>query len=443
MLLKNKIDFSRYINGLSALQFFHLFRYATLMLIGIIFAKSGLSAHAIGNYETLMFIASLVTTFWVSGIIKTMLSRYDKKKDDHLQSPFFFNVFLFISAISILCFFLLQIFGNQINRQLSSEGYIPYYNLIAWYVLLSNPSFLIEYILLLKNKASAIIKYGIITSLAQLIAVTLPILMGYSLFYSLCGLILIAIIKLFLLLYILQKYSAFKPNPAFILQHSQLALPIIISHLFSCSAEFIDGFIISSNYDSAGFAIFRYGARELPLTLLLANTLSNTMIAEISNADKLDSALTLIRERSLKLMYVLFPLTFLLLVTSHYIYPVIFNINFSESATIFNVYLLLITSRLIFPQTILTGLKKTNDLLWTAIAELIVNILLSIILLDYFGMTGVAIGTVIAYMIEKIIMILILKKNLQISAHSYIPMKQYITFSICIIIAFIIVETKF
>lgn len=425
------------------MQFYQVFRYTTILITGIIFAKSGLPIGAIGNYETLMFIASLVTTFWITGIIKAMLAQYDKKEDDTIRSGFFFNVFVLTSFISILCFFLLNTFQDTLSHQLSNNGYIPYFNLLSWYILLSNPAYLIEYFFLLKNKTKAIFVYGIVISLLQLIAVAGPILCGYSLNYSLYGLIGIAFIKLIILVYLILKYSSLKIDIPFLSKYILLALPLILSNLIASSSEFIDSFIISTHFDSSTFAVFRYGAREFPLTLLLATTFSNSMVTEVAGAENINESLKKIKEKSLTLLYILYPITITLILSSHYLYPIAFNIHFSESASVFNAYLLLIISRLIFPQSILIGLKKNNYILWISVIELIINTTLSFILVNYWGMVGVAIGTVIAYAIEKLLMIFILEKKYAISPQSYIPLKQYVVFSICLFLAFIIIEIKF
>ena len=167
------------------------------------------------------------------------------------------------------------------------------------------------------------------------------------------------------------------------------------------------------------------------------------MIAEVVGSQNLSESLKKIKEKSLVLLYILYPITIVLILSSHFLYPLVFNINFSESASVFNAYLLLIISRLVFPQSILIGLKKNNYLLWISVIELTINAALSFILVNYWGMIGVAIGTVIAYSLEKLIMVIILEKKHLISPQSYIPLKQYLFFSICVLLAFIIIEINF
>ena len=118
----------------------------------------------------------------------------------------------------------------------------------------------------------------------------------------------------------------------------------------------------------------------------------------------------------------------------------VFNSEFEQSATIFNIYLLLIISRLLLPQTILNGLKITNPILHASFFELILNVTLSLFLVNYLGIEGIAYATVIAYLFEKIFLTLIVKKRLKIPVSGYIHINIYSLYSLGIIVIFIFAE---
>ena len=66
-------------------------------------------------------------------------------------------------------------------------------------------------------------------------------------------------------------------------EHLYLGLPLVITSLISGSAQYIDGIIVSAVYrHPERFARFRYGAKEFPLALMLANGLSSAMLPEFS-----------------------------------------------------------------------------------------------------------------------------------------------------------------
>ncbi len=110
--------------------------------------------------------------------------------------------------------------------------------------------------------------------------------MGYEIVYSVWGLIAISILRLIWLFFLLAKYAEIRFSFPFIKEHLRLGTPLIISALLSGSAQYIDGAIVSSKFDATTFAIFRYGAKEFPLVILLANGLSNAMLSEFSTSAK-------------------------------------------------------------------------------------------------------------------------------------------------------------
>ena len=73
----------------------------------------------------------------------------------------------------------------------------------------------------------------------------------------------------------------------------------MITTLISGSAQYTDGFIVSVVFrDPAKFALFRYGAKEFPLFLMLANGLSSAMLSEFSTREKMKESLEKIKVKS-------------------------------------------------------------------------------------------------------------------------------------------------
>lgn len=429
----------KYINNISGLQVFQLIRFGTLLLISIIFAKSHLSTESIGQYEFFLFLTALFCSFWINGLIQAFLPLYRNNKtfnSSESKSPEIFNAFILISFLSVLTILVLLIFKTPLAEALGDSEKIPYLHLIVIYIFFSSPSFLIEYIYLLKDQPEKILIYGVITFAAQFLLVSLPVIFGFGIEKALSGLILISVIRYVWLIGLLKKYSRSTLSVQFIREHIHFAWPLIISTLLGSSASYVDGFLVLNKFDSATFAVFRYGAKEFPLVLLMANALSTAMISEFSQKEKLVSALSHLRQRTGKLMNLLFPVTVLFLGLSHWLYPLIFNPDFSESAVIFNIYLLLIISRLVFPHTLLIGMKKTNIVMYASLAELLLNVALSIAFIHLWGIEGVAFATVIAFAFQKAIWVVYNKMALGISPKDYIPLKTLSIYSFITLVVF-------
>jgi len=234
---------------------------------------------------------------------------------------------------------------------------------------------------------------------------------------------------------LLAKYAEFKLDTGFLQQFLVTAGPLIAATLLSGSAEYLDGFIVSKYFDEGTFAVYRYGAKEFPLVLLLANAFSNGMVPKVSQLGVAEAVKT-IKQESLKLMHLFFPISIGFMLVSEWVYPRLFNADFVESAAVFNVYLLLVVSRLVFPQTLLIGLKKTKTIMAVAGLELAVNFGLSILFVQQFGLVGIAFATVIASILDKLVLMLWLKSSEGVSPTNYWPWKWHLGYSVTISAAY-------
>lgn len=437
------------IDNISGLQAVQLLRFITFLIISIVFTKSHLSRAQIGNWELFLFISSLLSFFWVTGIIQSLLTLYDRNRTfretgakEGRKSPEIYNAFLLISVFSLMVF----IVGIPIRSVLeSSQAHpgIPYPNLLLLYILLSNPVALIEYIYLLNNRPHRILQYGIYTYSAQLLLVLAPVVAGYDEKSAIIGLFVITAARWVWLIILLRRYTLLKVSPAFIREHLKVGMPLILTFLISGSAQYVDGIIISARYSDPGvFAMYRYGAKEFPLVLLLANGLSNALLPQFSTREGMREALVTLRKRSDRLIKYLFPLSIVTMLVARWVYPRLFTPEFTRSADVFMIYLLLIIPRLVFPQTIVIGRRKTSVTLYAAAVEIAINIPLSLLLIKPYGVVGVALATFIVYFLEKIFLIYYVWKKMKIRPSEYIPLARWAIFSALLILLFVLIDHR-
>ena len=419
------------------------------LIISIVLTKSQ-SLEDIGQWEMFNFIAGLITFFWVTGVIQSLLPLYNRNKtfrrlgeNGVIKSPEIFNAFL------LLCFFSLLFFiiGHSFKMNFSvfhNKGNVPFINLLLLYILLNSPVQLIEYIYLLNNRSYRIFQYGLYTFSAQLIFVLLPLFLGKDIIWSIYGLLLITGFRWIWLIILLRRYTEIKISFKFMKEHLYLAVPLILTTLISGSGQYIDGVIISAVYrDPTRFALFRYGAKEFPLVLMLANGLNAALLSEFSTREKMKESIELLRVKSKKLMHLLFPATMVMMLIARWLYPIMFNKEFEKSSGIFLVYALLIIPRLVFPQTIIVGRKKTHISLIAAIIEIVVNIGLSLLMLKWgYKLVGVAVSTFVAYVVSNLFMVLYVWIKMKIKPAEYIPLKVFAIYSFLIGILFILIDHR-
>jgi O-antigen/teichoic acid export membrane protein len=429
---------------------FQLMKPVIFLIISIVFTKSHLTTYEIGQFEGFMFVVSISTFFWVTGINQSLLPLYNRNRtyrklgeNGPEKSPEIFNAFL------LLCFFslLLFILGHALKNNYSffhNRGNVPFINLLLLYLLLSSPVCLIEYIYLLNNRSYRIFQYGLYTYTAQLFLIITPLFFGKDIIWSIYGLLFITGVRWIWLIILLRRYTEMKVSFEFMKEHLYLGAPLIITTLISGSPQYTDGFIVSTVFrDPAQFAVFRYGAKEFPLVLMLATGLSNAMLSEFSTREKMKESLETIKVKSERLMHFLFPATAIIMLFARWGYPLIFRTEFSKSASIFLVYALLIIPRLVFPQTILIGRKKTRITLVAAILELAINIPLSLLMIKWgYGLVGVALASFIAYSFNNVFLVIYLKVKMNIRPSEYIPVKTYALYSLLIAVLFILIDHR-
>lgn len=435
--MKSPVNFK--ITQISALQIFQLIRFSTLILIGVVFAKLGIATSEIGQYETFLFVAGAVSFFWLNGLIQGFLPASGNQPVPG-KSASWFNVFYLLTAFSVLTVLFVLLFERSVSGHLLKGSEIPFLKYLLVYLLISSPASLVEYIYLVRKQGKAMLVYGVVSYAFMFLLVVLPPLLGSGIECSMAGLVIHSVFRLVWLLALLFKHSNPEIDFAFIRKHLKSSYPLILSMLLSGSGQYIDGFIITGYFDDATFAVFRFGAREFPLVLLLANAFSSSMLPGFSDRAELKPNLEKIRRNAQNLGKWLFPLSGVMMLLSHWAFPVVFNANFSGSATIFNIYLLLIVSRLLFPQTILIGLQKTREIMWASFFEIVVNVALSLWFVQLWGLPGVAYGTVCAYVFEKLLLMVFVKKNFNIHLSEYLNVKQHVLYSLILSALFIITE---
>ena len=431
---------NKYFDGVRALQFFQICRQGGLLLAAVILAKSSIGQNAIGEYETLFLVSGALSFFWVGAWMNTLVSRYPKIEESKRPAAITGN-FIVLVLVNICLLALLISLSTFFQKELRFDDPTNFKWLIL-FIFLNNPSYLIEHMLLLQKRYLTLSCYGVIVLAGTLLAVGIPLLNGGSLEQIFQGLVIFAAIKFFTTCVLVIRSGKLQFDPAQLKAQWWVALPLGISLLLGGTGEYIDGFIVKHYFDNVQFSIYRYGAKELPIVLLMANAFSVAMIPVLS--ENLNEGLSAIKKRSARLMHILYPVTILLLLTSSWLFPVVFNSDFADSAIIFNIYLLLIISRLIFPQTILIALQKTQIMAMISFLEIMINVGLSLtfLLAMDWGIQGIAMATVIAFLFEKIALMIYLQFKIKISPGTFIPTSQYLFWSAVLLATFLFVNSS-
>lgn len=217
--------------------------------------------------------------------------------------------------------------------------------------------------------------------------------------------------------------KAYRQSRKDILLFISLASPLILATLIAGSMGHVDSLLVKFFYknDPDVFVIFQYGAREFPLVALMANSFSAVMAGVLVKNNCSASAKKELQAGSTRLMHLLFPASIAIMILAPTLFESVYGSRFFPAAEIFIIYLLLSIPRLIFPQTLMTAMQRNRLLLSVSAIEWVINLVLSIVLLNFFGIKGIAFATFIAYLFDKVaLMVLLNRRNIPPAAYTQI-----------------------
>jgi O-antigen/teichoic acid export membrane protein len=403
-------------------------------MVSIIMVKSALPADQLGYYEVIIFVVTSVSFFWSIGMKNALLSYYPNMPE--VEKPVLLaTVFWILTGFSLLVSVLFFIFDGYLVQLFTSFDFVPAMEYGAMYLFVSVPLVLIENVLYLRGDARSLMKYSHWSHAVMLFFVGLAAIWSSELTSFFIAMILWSFIRwVYFLVFVFQSQWLLW-NRKMAISFTLFSLPIILNVFLGSVMDMIDGLFVMHYFDEAFFPIFRYGAREMPFSSLLFSSLSAAMIPLLIKDGMSSSE---VKVRVTRLMHFVFPVAILLMLLSPFIFPIVYNTEFKQSAFIFNIYLLILTSRVLLPQAYNFALHQHKVIVWTSILEIIFNVLLSLWWVQYWGVYGLAMATVVAYFIQKILLVLYNSRINHIPLQQYLPIKWYIIYVSVMVVAFLI-----
>ena len=422
-------------NNMISINFTNSYRYHYLLkqfvaVLLAIFLTKVLSLREIGEVELIFFYGYLFFYFWTQGFSQEALRSVGGKNSSE-SDIFQFYLVLISCGLVIL---LISVFSSLPLFQEVNITSLRYF--FGFLCLMS----ILEVLPLVFYKNEKFKLYIGITSVTYgsylLIFAGLFWYFGFSdevfKWIFIYGLIVHGILFLYVKKHFVFKFSLISFRSKF-----KSGVPFSLYALLGAFAMIFDAWLIQYHYQDAElFAVYRYGARELPLLGMLIFSTSNSIIPSISS--DLLKGVNLIRKETTRLIKLYLPIVCLLMLISPFVFPLIFTPDFKQSSIIFNTYILIMISRLMFSHTILLGKGDHRTLLNVSLLELVINVLLSILFMQYWGVLGIVYATVIAFIFEKLIYTIIVKKRYNQSFAKYTNTKWFFIFSMASILSYML-----
>lgn len=417
-----------------AFHFFSIFRQLGTLIISIVFSNADIGLEFIGNYEFLLFIGTTFTLFVSQGFLDAFNLLFDST-----NRKITFSVYSISLLVGIVIGAFLIGFESQIVHYLTSTSEVAFYQLYAIFIIIDFNTWLTPILLLRGDNKKTLTLYTIVVNTLWVIIVTLPVILNFNPQWIFIGLIGISVFKQFFLIVLIIQHADCTIDWNIGREWLRKSVPFIGYALLGGFHLIADNWMVGHYFprDKEIFAIFRYGARELPFSIIIAAAFSTAIVPVLQK--KNTYGLKTFKKKWKKLSSILILLAFFALVFSKKIFLIVYGAEFELSAEIFSIYILVILSRILILKPLIMTQNLNHWLVPIAISELIVNVSLSYLLVPIFGLSGIAWGTVIAYSYEKIFMILLLKIKNKLSPVQYLSIPHFTMYVVIIIICFVLV----
>ncbi|MFN4079978.1 MAG: lipopolysaccharide biosynthesis protein [Saprospiraceae bacterium] len=431
---------SRFAPGAAlSMQAYQLMRVGSAIGVSVLLAKSGLSAGDIGRYEALLYVGSTLSVFVVNGLLQAISPLY-ARLDEAERPAFLFQVFALFCAFAAALYGVWMVGERWITPALTGVERLPYFRLYGLYLLLHLPVYPIEYVFLLRQRHGALLLWGATGFGLYAIAVFVPAYAGYGLAGSIGALVALGALRLVWAAWVVLRDA--RPHlPPFDhwAAYLRFAYPLSLNMLAGSAVLLFDLWLVAQHYrDERIFAVYRYGARELPLALALATALGAALIPLLS--ERLDEGMAELKRRGRRLMLVAFAFAMFLMPWTDTLFRAVFNPEFEESAPVFRICLLLTASRVLLPNAVVLAIGRPRWIFGVGLLELGVKVALGLVLIRIAGLQGVAWSMVVAFFVEKAGLIWLLEKRARVRTGDWLDIRLYLLLSLALLGAYVFTQ---
>jgi len=185
----------------------------------------------------------------------------------------------------------------------------------------------------------------------------------------------------------------------------------------------VDKWIVGSFYESdALYAIYSIGARKLPLSIITGSIATSLIVHYSSNLaeNDYDEVLRRIKYATNRLFLYLGPVVLFSIIFAEELMVLIYE-KYAASAGIFRIYVLSTISVFLFPNVVIMGKGHSFVQAKFSAIDLLLNIILSLWLIQVIGFQGPALATFIGAIFYTVLQILYCRRTFNIPVKSFLP----------------------
>lgn len=296
------------------------------------------------------------------------------------------------------------------------------YSVLLVWVAVAEPLFVVTH-----HKRSLPFYTGFFSAL-DMVAVLVPFASGMGIRAALIGMIAAQGLRLPVLLLLYWKWNRALSDDGKGVWLSGSTLKYAVGMAFlalsGVGAVEVDRILVGSFLDDIAFALYDYGSRKIPFVTILTASVTSAIVAGHSGAIRsgdYSGAVARISAATNQLARGFGPPLLVTAAGAPALMAFVFGEEFRDAGPVFAIFLFALMSNLLFPHAFVLATGRSRVNVAGSLTELVVNIALSLSLLPYIGIIGVALASMTAHWIYVMVMMEYCRRNYGLSWSTFLP----------------------
>jgi O-antigen/teichoic acid export membrane protein len=381
-----------------------------------------------GIYKQLFLVFMTVILILPLGIIESLY--YFVPRNREQKQYYITQSALFLALAGVLFLILMVLFREQILSSLNLSHLYEFSIPLTLYIVFMTLSLPLEKLMIIEEQVKASASVTIVSEILKGLCIISATVITKELKVVLYTLTSFSLLRLFAYFYYLKMNNLLWLFGTF--DYERVKEQIRYSFPFGCAVavstirRFLHQYFVSFLFDIKDFAIYAVGSFQLPLMNIIYSSVSNVVLVRISEYQQLEKYEDIIQiwlngTRKLALIY--FPITVFFIFVSEEFITAVFTERYLSSVPIFIVTLLRLPTDIFITHTVLKAFAETKFIFKLNVVILIMTGIFVYFFIHIFGMIGAAVGTVLSFVLIRIIEILKIRKLIGIKLNRLIPWK--------------------
>ncbi len=380
-------------------------RQATTIGLGVVLVRL-VGKEVVGTYNQ-VFLVYMFLAGMLSLQIEHSLYYFIPKLGREERATLLAQTFL-ISLVTAALVGGMMFFGaDLIARRFNNPGLAPLLRIFSLYPFVERFAILIPAFMISLDRPWRAGVYSLAEGLGRAAVVIGAVALGYNLSTVVWSMVTVGAVVVLVGCADMVRLSLpgrWRLKPRLVLELWRFSWPLWATMIVGVINVRFDKLLISSFFDPADFAVYYYGALELPVVATVTAGVGAAMMPDlVTLVDKgrQSDALNIWQEGARKCSLIIFPCFAFFLAVAPDLMVLLYGGGYRMAAWPFSIYLCALPIRVAIYATIFRAMGKTGPVAVTAVLALIINIVISTTLVlvgrkSFLSFIGPSIGTVCA-----------------------------------------------